>query len=220
MFSKTKTINGILLIFCFLVLIIKSNALDAKTNFDHTKRHIFKFTIAELSRINLSSYKVGYEYLLKNGKNAIETELGYTHYSREDSVSTNGFYSSLFLNQNIGKRTNERFVLKAMFFYQGIKMNSYLMYEDSMPGVGPYYKFKKTNYIKTRSGITLILSYQRALFKSLFFELNSGFGIIHFKTNKIPNEVVQENFVNGIYNRQREFWAPNVILNIKLGFML
>lgn len=204
------------------VVLIICWPLDVLSQFSNklVSRNIIKFSAVELARVNLRTIKIGHECYFKNGKNGFETELGFTHYSKEDSVSTKGFYTGLYLNRVIGFKRNERYVLKAMFFYQRLYMNSYLLYLDSSPGIGNYYKFNKTKYIKARSGVNFIFSYQKALYKRLIFEINTGFGIIHFKSFKIDSNVVQENYINGLYNRERNFWAPNVILNLKIGYIL
>ncbi|MEZ4804746.1 MAG: hypothetical protein R2852_04480 [Bacteroidia bacterium] len=199
-----------------LSVLLLTNKLNGQVLDISQKRHRIKASLVELSHLYLYTVKCGYEYKILNSRRALETELGYTFYSREDSTKARGYYIGLSYNQYSSKYGRSYFVFKTNPYYHRINMNHYLRYDNDLPDFGKYYDYSKTKYHKERIGVNMLFCWQHAFSRRIFTELNSGLGLVFFRT-VVPNGVTQESFRNGSY-RKKETVAPTFILALKIGY--
>jgi hypothetical protein len=179
-------------------------------------RHRVRLSLAELSYFYMYTVKVGYEYNFINYRSALETELGYTMYSREDSTKASGYYIGLSFNHYLPGKGRNRIIRKINPYYHRVQMNHYLRYDGNLPGFGTYYDYRKTKYLKERYGISLLFCWQHAFGKGYFTEVSSGAGLVLFRT-VVPEGVTQKTFRNGAYNSDLQL-VPSFLLTIKAGY--
>jgi hypothetical protein len=190
---------------------------NARSHSDSLSRHRIKATTLDLSCIFLRTVKIGYEYKFKVKPIGTETELGFTHYSREENTYVKGYFYSLAGNYYIPSKGTNRFIAKLMPFYHKLFIDHYLKYDAAIDGFGRYYDYRKTKYTKERYGIYVMICWQHDFSRHFFFEFNYGVGAMRFVTHITDQNVTQEFYRNGLFN-YKDYYSPTIMLNLKLGY--
>lgn len=195
--------------------ILVCSCLVSKSGFSQSLKYV-KVTAIDLQHIYLKNIKAGFEYRKLNSNSGVEIELGYTYYSKEDKLATNGYFASASYNFYVKEYLHHRFVFKLAPFYQCLYMNGYLKYEGHAPFFTDYFEYRKTKYTKERYGISLIRSFQVNVTSRILLEFNVGSGVIVYRTH-VPSDVVQKTYRNGVFGG-KDYIAPNIIGSIKVGY--
>jgi len=95
-------------------------------------------------------------------------------------------------------------------------MNQYLRYDDSLPGFGKYYDYRKTQYHKNRYGLSFLFCWQHAFSRGYFTEVSTGLGLVYYRT-VVPDGVTQQTFQNGEIVSKMQI-VPSILLTIKAGY--
>lgn len=201
-----------LLVLCFFQSILIN--LHGQNNKVIRPKNSYKITLLDVSYINYFTAKLGYEYRPESKNKGYEIELGYIFYSREEILDVNGYHFGASVNWYTKKRPHSNNSFKLMPFYNIYSVDQYLKYFNEIPNFGSFYEYRMTHYTKERFGLSTLFCAQKKATKNMFLEVNLGIGMMYIHS-KVPPQVVQESFRNGLFDSNLNF---NIISNVKLVF--